>query len=142
MTIKTNYKSILFIAIFCCLNLNAYCQFYFGGTKNETIKKINLDYNDAKLLNENSDSIEYDIPSIDALIKVFFNQKNVANMNVLLPLSQESLNKWVKTFNSTCVPKSDIEWTSYTGGNVINYRLFFKDNSYFFVIFTNSKNEQ
>jgi hypothetical protein len=144
MKIKQHFKygTLLFIVIFNLINFNGYGQFYYGSTKQETIKKISLDDPEALLVLDSLNFLEYKMPSMDARLKIFYNEKNIAFMNVLAPFSQVSLNKWIKTFNNNCIVKSDTEWVSYSMGYVFNYYLLFKEDLYFFAITNKPNNEK
>lgn len=127
----------LILCIFFLYGYSSYSQFYFGGDKNSTKKQLIDTNRDIKILSEDSKQISYMLTERNTAGKILFSDDDKLIGQVIIPLSPETLNKWVSSLNKSCAIVSKNEWTNYIDGKSYTIKLAYQDGNYMISAYEN-----
>lgn len=119
-----------YLGILILFGYSTYSQFYFGGNKSSTKKQLIETNKDIKILSDDSKQISYMLTDRNTAGKILFTDDDKLLGQVLIPLSAETLNKWVSNFNKSLAIVSKNEWTMYLDGKSYTIKLAFQDGNY------------
>ncbi|NLR58158.1 hypothetical protein HGH93_08620 [Chitinophaga polysaccharea] len=138
---------ILLIILFCLSTHSCFSQFYLGYTENEVRDQIEASSPHKQIkknfILQGGFSLIWEESNWTSV--VYFNNKNISDLYVLIPNDANVLNYLIERFNKDFYIVSDTYWRRYSNGKVYKIELVYSKTArqyVFSIMFFNSQKSQ